>query len=71
MRELRRAVGMPLGLPVATWMLRLAARYLLRTDPDLALYGRYVISKRLAEAGFEFRYPQLPAALADLCGTAD
>ena len=39
---------------------------LLRTDPDLALYGRYVTSKRLAEEGFEFWFPRIREALQDL-----
>lgn len=66
MRELRRAVGMPLGLPAAAWMVRIAAPCLLRTDPDLALYGRYVIPSRLNAAGFEFHYPYLGEALRNL-----
>ncbi len=66
MRELRRAVGMPFGLPAYSWMVRIAARFLLRTDPDLALYGRYVISKRLQEEGFEFQLPQIREALHDV-----
>lgn len=66
MRELRRAVGMPVGLPAFEWMVRLGARWLLRTDPELALYGRYVISRRLAEEGFEFQYPDLRGALAEI-----
>jgi NAD dependent epimerase/dehydratase family enzyme len=47
-------------------MVRLGAPLLLRTDPELALYGRYVRSRRLAEEGFEFRFPELPAALKDI-----
>ena len=66
MRELRRAVGMPIGLPAFSWMVRLVARFLLRTDPELALYGRNVISKRLEEEGFEFQLPQLGEALQDV-----
>ena len=68
MRELRRAVGMPIGLPSFSWMVRIGARLLLRTDPELALYGRYVISQRLAEEGFEFQLPELRDALKDLLG---
>ena len=68
MRELRRAVGMPIGLPSFSWMVRIAAPLLLRTDPELVLYGRYVISKRLEEEGFEFQLPQLREALRDLLG---
>lgn len=70
MRELRRAVGMPIGLPAAGWMVRLAAPLVLRTDPELALYGRYVVSRRLAGEGFEFRFPRLREALRDLFGRA-
>jgi len=66
MRELRRAIGMPIGLPAFFWMVRLGAHWLLRTDPDLALYGRYVVSKRLKEEYFEFQYPHLRDALTEL-----
>lgn len=66
MRELRRAVGMPVGLPATAWMVRLACRFLLRTDPELALYGRYVVSERVSREGFEFRFAMLSVALADL-----
>lgn len=68
MRTLRRAVGMPIGLPAFEWMVRLASPLLLRTDPELALYGRYVVSQRLKDENFEFRYPHLEAALADVIG---
>lgn len=66
MRELRRAVGMPLGLPAFEWMIRFGSRFVLRTDPELALYGRYVVSKRLAAEGFEFDFPQVGPALRDI-----
>ena len=42
------------------------ADYSWRTDPELALYGRYVVSKRLEQEGFEFEQPQLKTALQDL-----
>ena len=66
MRTLRRIVGMPIGLPTTSWMVRVGASLLMRTDPELALYGRYVVSKRLQEEGFEFRFPHLEDALRDL-----
>ena len=66
MRTLRRAVGMPIGLPAFSWMVRIGAPLLMRTDPDLALYGRYVVSKRLHDEHFEFRFPELSEALFDL-----
>jgi NAD dependent epimerase/dehydratase family enzyme len=66
MRTLRRAVGMPIGLPAFAWMVRIGAPLFMRTDPELALYGRYVVSKRLQEERFEFRFPLLKEALFDL-----
>lgn len=66
MRALRRVMRMPIGLPAFSWMVRLGAPLLMRTDPDLALYGRYVVSDRLRVEGFEFRFPEIENALADL-----
>lgn len=66
MRELRRVMRMPIGLPAAAWMVRLGAPLLMRTDPELALFGRYVVSKRLRADGFEFGFPTLGPALDDL-----
>jgi uncharacterized protein (TIGR01777 family) len=66
MRELRRVMRMPIGLPATRWMVKLGAPLLMRTDPELALYGRYVVSRRLREEGFSFRFPQLREALEDL-----
>jgi uncharacterized protein len=71
MRTLRRALGMPIGLPAFSWMARLGARWFLRTDPNLALYGRYVVSKRLQDLPFEFQFPELRDALHDLLGRRD
>ena len=66
MRELRRCLRVPVGLPAGEWMVRLGAHYLMRTDPELALYGRYVLPQRLLSEGFEFQFPTLPEALEDL-----
>jgi uncharacterized protein (TIGR01777 family) len=66
MRTLRHAVGMPIGLPAFSWMVRLGAPWFLRTDPELALYGRYVVSKRLRDEQFEFQFPELGDALNNL-----
>ncbi len=70
MRELRRALGIPFGLPAATWMVRLGAPLILGTDPELALYGRYCVSRRLRDEGFEFVFPDLGPALRDLYKSA-
>ncbi|MEY2727864.1 MAG: hypothetical protein RLZZ458_3731 [Planctomycetota bacterium] len=66
MRELRRALRVPIGLPAFEWMVRIGAPLLLRTDPELALYGRYVVSKRLKEEGFEFSMPTIREAMQEL-----
>jgi uncharacterized protein len=66
MRELRRALGQPLGLPATAWMVRLGAGLLLRTDPDLALHGRYCVSRRLEAENFPFAFPEIGPALRDV-----
>ncbi|MBO6513914.1 MAG: TIGR01777 family oxidoreductase [Phycisphaerales bacterium] len=67
MRAMRKQLGMPIGLPAAAWMIHLGARFILKTDPELALYGRYVIPERIVNEGFEFNHPHLTDALNDLC----
>jgi uncharacterized protein (TIGR01777 family) len=66
MRELRRAMRMPIALPATAWMVKIGAPLFMRTDANLALTGRYVVPKRLLQEGFEFRYPRLREALDDL-----
>ena len=68
MQILRRSMGVRVGLPATATMVRIGAGPLMGTDSDLALYGRYVVSERLAEEGFDFRFRTLPEALADLIG---
>lgn len=67
MIALRKAVGAPFGLPAPAPLVRLAAPFL-RTDPELALYGRYVVPTRLLAEGFEFEFPSIDGALTDLFG---
>ncbi len=71
MRELRRALRVPLGLPAASWMVRIGASLLMRTDPELAIYGRYCVSRRLREEGFDFLFPDLTSALHNLFSSED
>ncbi len=66
MRCLRRSLHVPIGMPASEMMIRFGAHWFLRTDPELALYGRYVVPKRLTESGFLFDFPDLDDALADL-----
>jgi uncharacterized protein len=66
MKTLRRVICMPIGLPSFSWMVRIGAPLFMKTDPELALYGRYVVSKRLEQERFEFQFPDLEDALRNL-----
>jgi uncharacterized protein len=65
MRELRRAGGIPVGLPATRWMAELGA-WVARSDTELLLKSRRVVPTRLLAAGFTFEYPTWPAAARDL-----
>ena len=66
MQQLRKGLRMPFGLPAMAWMVKIGAPWVLHTDPELALCGRYCVSRRLQEEGFEFQYPTIEAALQDI-----
>ena len=66
MRALRRASGVPVGLPAVPWMLELGA-FALRTETELLLKSRRVVPRRLLDSGFRFQFPTWPEAAADLC----
>ena len=66
MRTLRKTYGVPIGIPATETMARWGARWILRTDPELASYGRYVQPQRLIESGFTFDISNLRDALVDL-----
>jgi uncharacterized protein (TIGR01777 family) len=70
MAELRRHLHRPWSPPAPATAVRLGA-LMMRSDPALALTGRRCIPKRLLDAGFEFEFPELPAALDDLFGEPD
>lgn len=62
---LRRAAGVPIGLPATRWMLELGA-FALRTETELILKSRRVVPRRLLEDGFSFEFPSWDGACADL-----
>jgi uncharacterized protein (TIGR01777 family) len=66
MRALRRAWGMPIGLPAAEWMLEIGA-FFMRTETELLLKSRRAVPGRLLQEGFDFRFPDWPEAARDLC----
>jgi NAD dependent epimerase/dehydratase family enzyme len=65
MRHLREAWGARFGLPLAPWMVETGA-FFMRTESELILKSRRVVPARLLEAGFQFRFPEWPAAAREL-----
>ena len=71
MRAMRAAYRRPWSPPAPAIGVRLACRFLLNTDPELALLGRRCVPTRLgAEHQFEFHHPTIERALEDLAGRA-
>lgn len=65
MRAVRRAVGMPVGLPAPRPVLEIGA-WLIRTETELLLKSRWVVPERLLQACYAFRHPKLAPAIADV-----
>lgn len=62
MAAIRRALGVPFGLPAARWMLELGAMGL-GTETELILKSRWVAPEKLLVAGYVFRHPDLDEAI--------
>jgi uncharacterized protein (TIGR01777 family) len=65
-RALRKAWGIPFGLPATKWMLEIGA-IPLQTETELILKSRRVVPRRLIDSGFAFQFPQWKEAASDLC----
>jgi uncharacterized protein (TIGR01777 family) len=66
MRELRRALRRPWSPPAPEFAVRLGARWL-DSEPSLALSSQCCAPIKFLEAGFEYQFPKLRAALENLC----
>jgi uncharacterized protein (TIGR01777 family) len=66
MRELRRVFHRPWSPPVPKFAVKFGAK-LMGGEPSLALTSHRCVPQRMLDAGFEFRFPELAAALRDLC----
>lgn len=66
MRELRRALHRPWSPPMPAPLAR-AGAWIMGTDGNLALLSSRCIPGRFLEHGFEFRFPTLREAFANLC----
>jgi uncharacterized protein len=65
MRQLRRALHRPWSPPVPSLAIKIGAR-MMGSEPSLALSGCRVVPKRLTEAGFQFQFPEVGAALKNI-----
>lgn len=65
MAAMRKAFGAPFGLPEPAWLLEIGSR-IIGTEAELVLKSRWVWPRVLLDSGFEFRFPDLPAALAQI-----
>jgi len=66
MKTLRKVHKIVIGLPSPIWLTNIGAKTIFNTDPELAVYGRYVIPKRLQVEGFTFKHSELVDALISL-----
>jgi uncharacterized protein len=65
MRELRRALHRPWSPPVPAPLAR-AGAWLMGSEGDLALLSSRCVPRRFLEHGFQFQFPNLPDAFANL-----
>jgi uncharacterized protein (TIGR01777 family) len=65
MAALRAALGVRLGLPATSWMVKIGALFM-NSDPELLLKSRRVVPRRLLEHGFVFQHPRWHDAVSDL-----
>jgi uncharacterized protein (TIGR01777 family) len=65
MRIIRKAYGIPFGLPAPQWLLEIG-KWLIGTETELMLKSRWVAPKRLLDAGFVFQFPRAEHAVHDI-----
>ena len=65
MKQLRKEVGIPIGLPLSKTLLKFGAK-IIKTEPELVLKSRNVIPKRLINNGFEFKQETIEKTLKSL-----
>ena len=65
MKALRNAIGVPLGISVPEWLVRLGGK-IIGTEPYLVLDGRRIVPDRLLASGFRFQYSNINRCLNHL-----
>ncbi len=66
MRILRQVLRRPWSPPAPSFVVSIAAKFLLRTDPSLVLVGQYATPARLLFEGYQFKHAELSDALRNL-----
>jgi len=66
MRAIRKAWGVPFGIPAERHLLEVVA-FLIRSEPELLLKSRRAVSGVLTRNGFRFQHPTWPEAAIELC----
>lgn len=66
MKALRKKLNRPIGLSAPLFILKLGAKLFFKTDYELLVYGRFVVSNRIEGTGYRFKYPKLNNALDNL-----
>jgi len=65
MQLLRKNMKVRVGLPSATWLLKMGA-VIINTETELILKSRWVIPERLLQSGFKFKYQTMDDALKSI-----
>lgn len=65
MRLLRKAYGIPFGLPAPEWLLEIGA-VIIGTETELILKSRWVVPAKLEQSGFSFQYAEAAHAIHDI-----
>jgi hypothetical protein len=70
MTAIRENTNTKFGLPSPTWLLKIGA-VIVKTETELILKSRWVVPKKLLEAGFIFKYPILDLAVQNIIAQND
>ncbi|WP_394582291.1 TIGR01777 family oxidoreductase [Cytobacillus firmus] len=65
MRELRKTMKVPFGLPSPKWMLEIGSLFI-KTETELVLKSRWVLPERLEREGYTFTFKTLDKTLQDI-----
>ncbi len=65
MKTVRKAYGIPFGLPTPQWLLEIGAK-LIGTETELILKSRWVNPKRLIDNGYPFLFSNISPAVHDI-----